>query len=324
MAALFATRRIQRSTGLSLRLRRSAVATALLVGILSLTLGRAQTLDRASQGVYEGDLVDGVRDGQGTLTWDGYRYEGRFRAGLMHGDGVLATPTGAVYRGQFRNGLRHGRGTLRLRSGDTYSGDFEFDVIAGDGRFEWANGDTYEGDFAAGEPHGQGVYQYADGRVYRGAVKRGVRHGLGELTWDNGNRYTGFFARDQRHGLGHFRWRDGTLYRGRFAFDQQHGPGIKQLPSGAYTFEIWNSGEMTAVRPLQAVPRCQLQADGKPWMFESNSCINGLAHGDGNAVRLDGLAYVLDGRFVLGTLVRGEVRSLALDDSTLPAAPASR
>ena len=266
------------------------------------------------EGIYQGDLVDGVREGQGTLVWRGHRYEGAFKGGLMDGDGLLATPDGAVYDGQFEKGLRHGEGTLRLPSGDIYSGAFQNDVMAGAGRFQWANGDAYEGDFDDGEPHGQGTYQYADGRRYRGPVRRGIRQGRGELAWANGNRYTGFFARDQRHGLGHFRWRDGTLYRGRFAFDRQHGPGIKELPNGEYTFEMWNSGDMTAAFPVQAVPRCQLQADGQPWMFESDLCVNGLAHGDGHAVRLDGMAYILDGRFVLGTLVRGEVQSLALDD----------
>ena len=284
----------------------------------------AQPLEGAAQGTYEGDFVNGVREGQGTLTWDGYRYEGAFQGGVMDGYGVLATPMGAVYRGRFSAGLRHGQGTLQLPSGDLYSGTFEADVIAGAGRYEWANGDVYEGAFAAGEPHGEGVFEYIDGRSYRGAVAQGVRQGRGELTWDNGNRYAGFFARDQRHGLGHFHWRDGTLYRGHFAFDRQHGPGIKELPSGEHTFEIWNSGEMTAAFPVQAVPRCQLQADGHGWMFESNLCINGLAHGDGHAVRLDGLAYVLDGRFVLGTLVRGEVQSLALDDGALAAIAAER
>ena len=303
------------------RRRCSASLIALLIGFLFAAQGRAQTSGEEIEGVYDGDLVDGVREGQGTLAWGGgFRYEGAFRAGLMHGDGELRTPAGATYRGQFRNGVRHGEGTLRLPSGDVYSGDFAADIIAGNGRFEWANGDVYEGDFAAGEPHGQGAYQYADGRVYQGVVERGIRQGFGELTWDNGNRYHGFFARNQRHGLGHFRWRDGTLYRGHFAFDRQHGPGIKELPTGEYVFEMWNSGELTAAGPVQAVARCQLQVDDRPWMFEGDSCVNGLAHGDGNAVRLDGLAYVLDGRFVLGTLVRGEARSLALDDSVLSAA----
>ena len=303
--------------------QRQRTYIVLLAACLAATVGHSAALEDAGEGIYEGDLVGGVREGQGTLAWRGYRYEGMFRAGRMHGEGVLTTPAGTVYRGEFRDGERHGRGTLRMRSGDAYSGEFEADEIAGSGHFEWANGDVYEGGFAAGEPHGSGIFRYADGRVYRGNVDEGVRQGLGELTWANGNRYAGHFARDQRHGLGHYHWRDGTLYRGHFAFDRQHGPGIKELPNGEYMFEMWNGGEMTAARPVQAVSRCQLQVDGRSWMFESDLCVNGLAHGDGNAVRLDGLAYVLDGRFVLGNLVRGEVRSVAFADFAEPPAIAA-
>ena len=49
------------------------------------------------------------------------------------------------------------------------------------------------------------------------------------------------------------------------------------------------------------------------WMFRSESCINGLAHGEGLAVRVDGQAYVANGRFVLGRLVAGQVQNLVLE-----------
>ena len=288
-------------------------------------------------GSYEGSLVDGVRSGYGTLTWgDGYRYEGEFRNDRMHGRGELATPSGERYQGDFADGQRHGQGTLEMPNGDVYVGAFRNDAIDGGGEFAWANGDVYRGDFVAGErtgcgdyrwqaghryqgafvggePQGEGVYRFADGRIYRGQFDGGAKQGQGSLAWPNGNRYVGGFLADQRHGAGHFFWRDGTLYKGHFAYDRQHGPGVKESPDGERTFQVWDADELSASAAIDAVPRCALQVDGQPWMFNGDRCVNGLAHGDGTAVRLDGLAYILDGRFVLGRLVRGELRSLALE-----------
>ena len=51
------------------------------------------------------------------------------------------------------------------------------------------------------------------------------------------------------------------------------------------------------------------------WMFDSPACINGLAHGAGTAVQLDGEQIIVDGRVVLGRLVEGEIKSLSLGGS---------
>ena len=41
-------------------------------------------------GNYEGELVEGVRQGQGAIEWsNGDRYDGDFQNGLRHGKGVL-------------------------------------------------------------------------------------------------------------------------------------------------------------------------------------------------------------------------------------------
>jgi hypothetical protein len=50
-------------------------------------------------------------------------------------------------------------------------------------------------------------------------------------------------------------------------------------------------------------------------MFEAPSCINGLAHGTGSAASLDGERIVVDGRFVLGHLVEGEIQVLDPQES---------
>ena len=259
-----------------------------------LVVGHA-TAEEADDTVGTGDPVaeESADTGEGELNWpDGRRYQGGVKAGRMHGRGTHTAPDGEVYAGDFVDGLRHGQGTLRFPNGDVYAGDFRDGDMTGRGRLTWSNGDTYEGDFVAG-----------------------VRQGRGVLERQSGGAYVGDFSDDQRHGLGHYRWRDGTLYKGHFYFGRQHGSGLKMSPTGELSFETWNDGELAAAVAVEAVEHCALTIDGEPWMFNDDTCINGLAHGEGLAVALDGTAYIRNGRFILGTRVRGQIRSVELGEA---------
>ena len=294
----------------------SPVGRMLFVGVV--TLAAVSAMAQRDQGdgvVYEGQLVEGVRSGRGVLTWgNGYRYEGEFNNGVRDGRGTLQLPTGDVYDGDFQNDAMTGQGRLVWVNGDIYDGDFVDGKRTGRGSYTWRSGARYVGELEAGIPHGEGVYEYTDGTVYRGRFENGLKQGLGELLQD-GTRHYGWFVDDLRHGVGHYRWQDGTLYRGHFAFDRQHGPGVKQSPGGELSFQDWEAGELVAAANVVPVARCALTIADTSWMFDGDECINGVAHGRGTAVRLDGLAYILDGRFVIGKLVSGEPLSLALDDA---------
>ncbi len=236
---------------------------------------------------------DALATAEQELRWgDGHHYRGALRAGQMHGRGTHTTPDGEVYTGDFVDGRRHGRGTLAFPNGAVYEGDFRDGGMTGRGRLAWSNGDVYEGDFVDG-----------------------VREGRGVLERQFGGTYIGDFSGDQRHGRGRYRWRDGTLYKGHFAFGRLHRSGVKTSPGGERSFETWNDGQLIAAIPVAAVERCSLTLDGKPWMFNDVNCINGLAHGEGLAVALDGSAYVLGGRFILGKLVRGDIQGIELEES---------
>ena len=91
--------------------------------------------------------------------------------------------------------------------------------------------------------------------------------------------------------------------------------GSKQEPEGGMELQHWERGNLLWRRPLAEEPRCRLRLFGKPWMFRDDACINGLAHGRGLAVSLDGELIVAEGRFVLGHLVEGNARRLRLADS---------
>ncbi|MFW6093103.1 MAG: hypothetical protein ACODAC_03950, partial [Pseudomonadota bacterium] len=84
---------------------------------------------------------------------------------------------------------------------------------------------------------------------------------------------------------------------------------------GAMELQRWRRGELVTTRPLEAVDECELVIEDEPWMFEADSCINGLAHGTGLAASLDGERIVVEGRFVLGHLVSGEIQELRPRDT---------
>ncbi len=119
---------------------------------------------------------------------------------------------------------------------------------------------------------------------------------------------------DARAGLGVFFWRDGTVYRGQFGNDKMHGYGVKAQPDGALEVQRWDEGALQFSKPLVQADYCTLTMDGRDWMFESDECINGLAHGTGIATSLDGEQIIVDGRFVLGRMVEGKRELLRLQE----------
>ena len=219
---------------------------------------------------------------------------------------------GDVYEGEVVNGVRSGFGTYITAAGHRYTGYFENNRMHGEGAFYWPDERVFEGTFVNGLRNGEGTLTWPDGRVFEGTFVNDRREGRGELTWPNGNVYVGEFDANRRHGRGAYHWRDGTVYRGRFEDNRMQGFGVKSSPDGERYFQRWRDGELVNEAHVAANARCELVLEGEPWMFASADCINGLAHGAGIAVRLDGEAYVDNGRFVLGNMVAGEMHRLVV------------
>jgi len=87
-------------------------------------------------GIYEGQMVDGFREGEGRMQLPNNKlYLGQWLRGQFHGHGVLHALAGErswIYNGQFRNGNRHGAGHCEWpHRGFWYCGEWEDGVQHG-------------------------------------------------------------------------------------------------------------------------------------------------------------------------------------------------
>ena len=57
--------------------------------------------------MYVGKFRDGLLNGQGTFTWsNGNKYVGEFKDGLLNGQGISTLFDGRKYVGEFKDGKR--------------------------------------------------------------------------------------------------------------------------------------------------------------------------------------------------------------------------
>ena len=95
------------------------------------------------QGIYEGNLVNGKRDGTGKLiSFDRKRviYEGEWSHDKPHGFGKKLFSNGDQHHGHYRDGIREGWGTYLYSNGDKYQGTWKSGHMHGHGEFIWRNG----------------------------------------------------------------------------------------------------------------------------------------------------------------------------------------
>lgn len=95
--------------------------------------------------------------GKGVLTLDQgkIKYDGTLVRGKMNGQGTMTFQNGDSYTGQFRNGIFDGKGTFTSQAGWKYEGDFSKGQADGQGKLTTEGNVVYEGTFK------QGIYQNA-------------------------------------------------------------------------------------------------------------------------------------------------------------------
>ncbi|MCH5179578.1 MAG: hypothetical protein J1F13_07865 [Prevotellaceae bacterium] len=134
-----------------------------------------------SGGVYYGDVVEGVPEGYGVMVCP---------------DGIKGCPDAAVYSGRFKKGLMDGNGTCYSADGaPLYKGRFaggelgQRSEVADGIRFvvqDLSEGFRYVGEIRSSRPDGLGAIISGGGDVILGNFKEGQRDGIGVTIAANG------------------------------------------------------------------------------------------------------------------------------------------
>ncbi|CAG7635470.1 hypothetical protein PAESOLCIP111_03668 [Paenibacillus solanacearum] len=232
--------------------------------------GYGKLYDSQNRVIYQGELLDGKRNGrghafeQGMLAFEGnwdddletgtgrrYTYSSGMTAASLSGRsmatveegryerGKLAEKLGLyVYSGSFASGMPSGYGTMTLMH----------DYVHTDGPKSLTNSSetgwiVYEGDFANALPEGKGKLFEKNKLVYDGDFVKGSREGLGKAynTADN-TVYEGAFQSDLKNGYGRIydslRSARPLLFEGSFRGGRKNGQGkLYDSESGKLRYE---------------------------------------------------------------------------------------
>ena len=150
---------------------------------------------------YDGDFKNGIREGEGTMTYGetGNKYEGQWKNNLKDGIGKMTFGTEGEYTGHFTKGKRCGEGVYKyLKTKDLYSGSWKNGLKHGKGTFifydtkmklvgDWfngqiikgkwifANGTYFEGKFENNYPKGEGIWHFINGNVVKGEFTHEIK-----------------------------------------------------------------------------------------------------------------------------------------------------
>ena len=180
-----------------------------------------------------------------SLTANGSKYEGKFRAGKPHGQGIFYDVDGDKYVGSFKNGIKHGEGTLYHPNGTQTVGEWRAGEYIGqpiaDGKMGCTQGDCesgrgtyifkedrskYVGAFANGKPEGSGVMYYPNGERFSGNWKDGKYNGQGVLFLTDGTEVRGI-------------WEDGKYMDEVVAEAPDHPATVQAAPKELRRMKIW-------------------------------------------------------------------------------------
>jgi len=202
--------------------------------------GRNKSGDEKEDGKYEGEVENGLPNGQGTITWsNGEKYVGKYKDGKRNGQGTETFPDGQKYVGSWKDGIKW-NGIEYHKDGEiTYkfvNGKREQVVVEKEEKgvlyerkdyfgWTWYNSGNekedrkYVGEIENGKPNGQGSETAPDGTKYVGEWKDGNQHGQGTYTFPDGAKYVGEYKDGKRNGQGTFTFLNGDKGIGEFRDD---------------------------------------------------------------------------------------------------------
>jgi len=172
---------------------------------------------------YNGEFVNGVRHGKGSLTTKRFTYEGDWKNNCFDGNGKIFYRSGETYEGSFSKGQRHGAGFFVKTPTIWYKGDWINNVHFGDG-IESSIIGVYTGKFENDKKHGKGTMVYSNGHTFEGHWFKNIRNGFGilkTLTFS----YQGQWSNDKYHGHGTLTCLETGVYKGMWKHGQRHRNG---------------------------------------------------------------------------------------------------
>jgi len=137
---------------------------------------------------------------------DGSAYEGQFLNGKRDGKGTWKSSTGQ-YSGQWKCDQQDGEGHQKWHDGRFYVGQFRTGNFDGQGRMEWHTPQglmIFDGQYQLDRKHGRGKFIWPDGRIYDGEWAEGKRWGHGSYFNSKGEHKYGLWVNDKLE-----RWTDG-------------------------------------------------------------------------------------------------------------------
>ena len=202
--------------------------------------------------------------GHGTYLFeDGSKYVGQFRAGKLHGKGILYAENGDKYLGDWVKNKRQGRGKLIFSSGEHYIGDFHNNNFHGFGKLTTADGDLIEGQWkknkllsdwnetqTASQRSRPEVAVVSREKPKESSVKdctmTHCHNTEGRLTYADGSVYTGWFVHGRPEGQGSCVYANGDKYVGEWKNHGPHGEGVMHFADGRVYGAEWEKGRAVA------------------------------------------------------------------------------
>jgi hypothetical protein len=155
--------------------------------------------------LYEGELKDGKRHGQGKMTYkNGVIYEGEWKDGKIEGKGKMTYKNGDIYEGEWKDGNREGQGKMNYYiSGNLYEGEWKDDKRHGHGKLIYSIGQEYlyEGEWNDGNKHGPGKIIERDDTVFEGNWENNKKNGPGKIIKTDGTVFEGEWKDDKPYDI---------------------------------------------------------------------------------------------------------------------------
>ncbi len=203
---------------------------------------------------YEGEYKDGMMHGQGVSNWEnGDRYEGEFATDRPNGKGRYQFGNGDSYEGEVKAGVINGRGIYVTKGGDRIEGTFVDGKATGTGNYRFTSGDRYEGEMAGGRLQGKGRYYMKSGDRIEGVFVNGLAQGKGAYHFANGDRYEGDLKDGIMSGVGAYYYSSGSKYEGEFVAGVLKGKGTFWFPDGSRFEGLFENG-MSRARGESVAP----------------------------------------------------------------------